>query len=77
MAERRAGPAWAERWLAGVADGTFTMSQRRLSAVETLGGGLAAVRRAAEAKGVHLLLLTDDEGVELVAASRSPFTVIC
>lgn len=68
---------WAEQWLAGVADGTFQMSQRTLKSVEARGGGLEFVRRAARVMGVHLLLLTDDEGAELVAASRSPFTVIC
>lgn len=73
----QAGTGWAQRWIAGVADGTFTMSQRKRSAVEARGGGLTAVRRLAEANGVHLLLLTDDRGAELVAASRSPFQVIC
>lgn len=72
-----AGEAWAAAWLDGVASGASTMSQRRLSSIEARGGGLAAVRRLAQARGVHLLRLTDDRGDELVAASRHPFGVIC
>ena len=36
-----------------------------------------AVRAIAEQKGVHLLLLEDDKGNELVAASTKPFKVVC
>lgn len=69
--------AWAGEWLDGVADGSNTMSQRKLSSVERLGGGLDAVRAVAERKGVHLVVLEDDTGTELVAASKRPFRVIC
>ena len=72
-----AAAAWAEAWLSGVADGSYTMSQRKLASVERLGGGLEAVRRAAEARGVHLLLLENDKGDILLAASTRPFTVVC
>jgi hypothetical protein len=53
------------------------MSQRKLSSVETRGGGLEAVTALARERGVHLLLLGDDKGDELVAASTKPFEVIC
>ncbi len=68
---------WATDWLDRVADGSNTMSQRKRKAVEARGGGLEAVRALAEQKGVHLLLLEDDQGNELVAASTKPFQVVC
>ena len=68
---------WAAAWLGSVADGSNTMSQRKLSSVERLGGGLEAVKAIAEQKGVHLLLLEDDQGNELIAASTKPFKVVC
>ena len=52
------------------------MSQRKVSAIEEKGGGIEAAARAAKAAGVHLVLLTDDKGVDLIAASRHPFKVI-
>ena len=72
---------WAADWLDQVADGTKadgtnTMSQRKLSSVEAH-GGLEAVKALARQKGVHLLRLEDDKGNELVAASTKPFEVIC
>ena len=67
---------WAADWLDQVADGTNTMSQRKLSSVEAH-GGLEAVKALARQKGVHLLRLEDDKGNELVAASTKPFEVIC
>ena len=68
---------WATTWLNAVASGAATMSQRKLSSVEKRGGGLPAVQALAREKGVHLLLLTDDKGNELIAASRHPFRVVC
>ncbi len=68
---------WANEWLQGVADGSRKMSQRKLTAVESRGGGIASVKRVAQAKGVHLLLLKDDQGVETMVASAEPFTTIC
>jgi len=67
---------WAADWLDRVADGSNTMSQRRLSSVEAH-GGLEAVKTLAQQKGVHLLLLEDDKGNELIAASTKPFEVLC
>lgn len=68
---------WAATWLDAVANGANTMSQRKLTSIEARGGGLEAVKTIAEQKGVHLLLLEDDQGNELVAASAKPFTVVC
>ena len=68
---------WAQEWLDSVADGTNTMSQRRISSIEPRGGGLEAVKALAEQKGVHLLRLEDDKGNELIAASTKPFEVLC
>ena len=78
MSAKQPDPAsqWAAKWLDAVADGSNTMSQRKLSSVEKH-GGLAAVKALAERKGVHLLLLEDDQGNELVAASTKPFRVVC
>ncbi|HEY0778865.1 MAG TPA: hypothetical protein VGD56_12925 [Gemmatirosa sp.] len=69
--------AWATAWLARVAAGELTMSQRALTSVETRGGGLDAVVAVAKAQGVHLALLVDDRGQELVAASTHPIQVLC
>ncbi len=68
---------WAAEWLDSVADGSNTMSQRKLSSVEKRGGGIEAVKAIAEQKGVHLLLLEDDKGNALIAASTKPFKVVC
>ena len=68
---------WTAAWLDAVVSGASTMSQRKLTSVEQRGGGLAAARAAARQKGVHLLLLEDDQGNELVAASLKPFKVVC
>jgi len=72
-----AASLWAAEWLDGVADGSYTMSQRKRSSVEARGGGLEAVKALARERGVHLLLLEDDKGDELVAASTKPFEVVC
>ena len=68
---------WAAAWLNTVAGGLNTMSQRKLSSIEKHGGGLDVVKSVAEKYGVHLLLVEDDEGNEVVAASKKPFKVIC
>ncbi len=68
---------WTAEWLDAVAAGTNTMSQRKLTSIEKNGGGLEAVKAAAKEKGVHLLLLEDDKGNALVAASLKPFKVVC
>ncbi len=68
--------AWITDWLDAVADGSSTMSQRSLASIEKHGGLEAAMVIAVE-KNVHLLLVEDDEGREIVAASKKPFKVIC
>jgi len=68
---------WGSDWLDKVADGSTAMSQRKLSSIETRGGGLEAVKTLAEQKGVHLLRLEDDKGNEVIAASLKPFDVVC
>jgi hypothetical protein len=69
--------AWCAAWLDAVVAGERTMSQRKLSSVERRGGGLDTLRRLAQARGVHLLILKDEHDVELVAASLQPFRVVC
>ncbi len=67
---------WLAEWMrAAGAEGA--MSQRKASSVARLGGGLDAAIEAAKAAGIHLVLLTDDRGVELVAASPHPFKTLC
>ena len=68
---------WATAWLNTAAGGLSTMSQRRLSSIKKHAGGLKTVKSVAEELGVHLLLVEDDEGNEIVAASKKPFKVIC
>lgn len=67
---------WIDRWIDSVAAGANTMSQRKLTSIEKH-GGLKTAKIAAENKGVHLLRVEDDRGVELIAASLKPFEVIC
>ena len=73
----RTSGEWSGEWLEAVASGASTMSQRRVSSIEQYGGGLEAVRAAAQEKGVHLLLVEDENGHEIVAASMKPFKVVC
>ncbi len=47
---------WATEWLDGVADGSNTMSQRKLTSIQSRGGDLEAVKALAEQKGVPVLL---------------------
>jgi len=74
------GPAaerWAARWLDSVAIGSRVMSRRLVTSVDTRGGGLIFVRTLARQRGLHLLLLVDADGNQLVAASKSRFRVVC
>ena len=64
-------------WLTGVADGSKGTSQRRLRLIEKRAGGLTTVKAVAQTVGVHLLLLENEQGVEIVAASKKPFKIIC
>lgn len=67
---------WAEKWLDTVAAGRSKMSQRSVASIERHSGGLDAVAAIAKSKGVHLVMLTDDKGAQLVAASVHPFKVL-
>lgn len=67
---------WAIAWLDSVARGNSKMSQRKLTALKTRGGGISAVRKLAKTRGVHLVALTDDQGTEIVAASMHPFKIL-
>jgi hypothetical protein len=71
-----AGDDWSEKWIRSVADGSLSMSQRRFSSVERH-GGLARLTRVARSAGVHLAIVTDDRGDELIVASLHPFRVLC
>ena len=72
-----ADEAWFAKWLDAVAAGSATMSQRARTSIDAHGGIEAAVA-AAQARGVHLVQLTDDDkGKVLVAANREPFETLC
>jgi hypothetical protein len=71
-----ASAQWITTWLDAVADGSNAMSQRSLSSIEKH-GGLGAVVVVALERNVHLLLVEDDAGREIIAASKQPFKVIC
>ncbi len=75
--EISASETWATRWLDSVASGVSTMSQRKLESLMTKGGGINSVLKIARKRGVHLVVLTDDKGDQLVAASRQPFKILC
>jgi hypothetical protein len=77
VSDDEADKHWAMEWLTGVADGSKRMSQRKLTLIERRGGGLKKVKDVAQAVGVHLLLLENEDGVEFVAASKKPFKIIC
>ncbi len=63
-------------WIAQVRDEPGLMSQRKQDVVEGWPGGVNDLVREAKAQGVHLLRLTDDRGVQLIAASVHPFEIL-
>jgi hypothetical protein len=67
----------ASKWLDGVVSKPNSMTQRKLSSVEKMAGGLNGARKLAQERGVHLLLLENDKGDRLIAASTKAFKVIC
>ena len=75
-AKSRTPEQWADDWVSAVANGSNTMSSRKVTSIEKRGGGLAAVSAAAKKRKVHLVLLENDEGDKIVAASRKPFKVL-
>ncbi len=52
---------WIDTWIASVAEGRATMSQRSRASVER-NGGIGRAVETAQARSVHLVTLTDDEG---------------
>ena len=68
---------WLEKWMESVRVGGGTMSQRSLSNLERKGASLAALRKIARSRGIHILLIEDEQGRQLLAASVRPFKVIC
>lgn len=76
VAQAKTPEKWTADWLDGVAAGSKTMSARKLSSIEKRGGGLKAVAAAARQRKVHLVLLEDDTGSEVVAAGTKPFRVV-
>lgn len=52
------------------------MTQRKESVVESWPGGLPELVREAKSQNVHLVRVTDDQGVKLIAASIYPFDVL-
>ena len=65
------------KWLDGVVNKPTSMTQRKMSAVEKMEGGLAGVTDLARSRGVHLLRLEDDKGDLLIAAGKQEFKIIC
>lgn len=68
---------WATEWLTAVANGTLTMSQRKLSSVLAHAGNVETIREVAVRLLVHLAIVVDDHGDELVVASVHPIRVLC
>jgi hypothetical protein len=68
--------SWIAAWLDSVVAGSSTLSWSSLSFIEKH-GGLGAATVAALERNVHLLLVEDDAGREIVVASKKPFKVIC
>jgi hypothetical protein len=68
---------WTTDWFATVASGEEPMSQRRREVVERRAGSLDRIIGIARRMGVHLTVFTDDDGSEIVAASRAPVRVLC
>jgi hypothetical protein len=67
---------WSSKWIAAVVNGDATMSSRKLTSIEKRSGGLKAVAAIARKPKVHLLLLANDQGEKIVAASKQPFKII-
>lgn len=69
--------SYIEQWLQSIADNTYTMSQRKLSSLKKKGIDMDDLVQKAKACKLHLLLLKDDTGEDLVAASKDEFIVLC
>jgi hypothetical protein len=64
------------QWVAEVKSRPGSMTQRKESVVESWPGGMAELVREAKSQNVHLVRVTDDQGVTLIAASVHPFDVL-
>ena len=73
---KKAPEAWAAEWIDAVASGSSAMSARSVATIDRRGGGLRKVAAAARRRRVHLVLLEDDKGRAVVAASTKPFKVL-
>lgn len=67
---------WLASWLHAVRDGRSSMSQRTRKSIDAH-GGMAVAAVEARKRNLHLLELTDDKNRTLIAASGSPFKIIC
>ena len=67
---------WVEDWLKAVVRGASTMRQRRVASIEKH-ASIITLKRIAKKMGIHLLLVEDEEGNQVVAASTKPFKIIC
>ena len=63
-------------WVAEVRSRPGSMTQRKESVVDSWPGGLPELVREAKSQNVHLVRVTDDQGVKIVAASIHPFDVL-
>lgn len=75
-AAKKSQEQWLFDWLASIASGPNKMSSRKLTSIQKRGGNLTQVASAAKKLKVHLVLLEDDEGHQVVVGSRKPFKVI-
>ena len=64
------------QWVAEVKGRPGSMTQRKESVVVSWPGGVAELVREAQSQNVHLVRVTDDHGVQLIAASIHPFDVL-
>ncbi len=64
------------QWVRQVKSLPGSMSQRRESVVDSWAGGIAELVRQAQAQNIHLVRVTDDHGVKIIAASVHPFDVL-
>ena len=63
-------------WIQEVKGRPGSMTQRKESVVDSWPGGMAELIREAKSQHVHLVRVTDDQGVKLIAASVHRFDVL-
>ena len=64
-------------WISSIADGKLSMGQKNVKALVEREGELSIVIEAAIAAGIHLVQLTDEHGIEFIAASKYPYKILC